>query len=281
MCSSDLGEGGFSDLYIGASYDVWKKRLAIGFNAGYLFGDITHSRNLIFPGGTGADNVYRKKRYDVRDLKLDFGVQYTHPLSKTEKLTVGATYSLGKKVNTTVYDTQLVGSAASSYTKNDTIKDYRFDIPNSYGLGVSYVKEHFLTLAADLLYEDWAKSHFDNEKGLFKNRTRIGLGAEYIPHYGNRAYFGRVRYRVGFNFTNSYLRVGRSEENMNKGHGYNEYGASIGFGLPLVDNRSLVNLSFQYVKVRPQLRTMIDEQYFRFTVNYSFNELWFFKRKVN
>ena len=275
------GEGGISDLYLGASFDVWKKRLAVGFNAGYLFGNITHSRNLIFPGETGADNVHRTKRYEVRDVKLDFGVQYTHPLSKTEHLTVGATYSLGKKVNTTVYDTQLVGSAASSYTKNDTIHDFRFDIPNSYGIGLSYVKDDFLTVAADYLYEDWAKSFFDNEKGLFKNRSRIGLGAEIIPHHNSRAYFGRVRYRVGFNYSNSYLRVGRSEENMNKGHGYNEYGASIGFGFPLIDNRSLVNLSFQYVKIRPELRTMIDEQYFRFTVNYSFNELWFFKRKVN
>lgn len=68
---------------------------------------------------------------------------------------------------------------------------------------------------------------------------------------------------------------------VNKGHGYNEYGASVGFGLPLIDNRSLVNLSFEYVKIRPELRTMIDEQYFRFTVNYTFNELWFFKRKVD
>lgn len=27
--------------------------------------------------------------------------------------------------------------------------------------------------------------------------------------------------------------------------------------------------------------SLIDEQYFRFTVNYTFNELWFFKRRVD
>lgn len=276
------GEGGLSDAYLGLSYDIWKKRLSIGVNAGFLFGNITHSRNLIFPSSTGADDVYRNQRYEIRDLKLDFGIQYTHPLSKTEHVTVGFVYSPGKKLNTTVYDTQLVGSSATSgYTRNDTIKNYRFDMPNSYGSGISYVKENRLTLAADFLYEDWANAYFDNEKGQFKNRTRVAAGAEFIPRYDNRNYLGRIRYRAGFHYSNSYLRVSRSEENGYKGHGYNEYGASVGFGLPLIDNRSLVNLSFEYVKIRPELRTMIDEQYFRFTVNYTFNELWFFKRKVD
>ena len=49
--------------------------------------------------------------------------------------------------------------------------------------------------------------------------------------------------------------------------------------------RCITNISlfvpYEYVKIRPELRTMIDEQYFRFTVNYTFNELWFFKRKVD
>ena len=276
------GEGGLSEIYLGAAYDIWKKRLSVGFNAGFLFGNITHSRNLIFPSSTGSDDVYRNQRYEMRDYKLDFGVQYTHPLSKDERVTAGFVFSPGKKLNTTVYDIQSVGNmAASGYTRNDTIKNYRFDIPNSYGLGVSYVKENRLTVAADFLYEDWADAHFDNQKGLFKNRTRVAAGVEYIPHYDYRNFFARIRYRGGFHYSNSYLRVSRSEENGYKGHGYNEYGASVGFGLPLVDNRSLLNISFEYVKIRPELRTMIDEQYFRFTVNYTFNELWFIKRKVD
>ena len=62
---------------------------------------------------------------------------------------------------------------------------------------------------------------------------------------------------------------------------HHEIGASLGFGLPLVDNRSFLNISLEYVKKNPEVKTnMIDEQYFRFTLNYTFNELWFFKRKV-
>ena len=275
------GSGSLTDVYAGISYDIWKKRLAVGANFGFLFGNFSHERNLIF-SSSGSDNVQKYHRYDVRDLLMDFGVQYTHPLSKTEHVTVGATFSPSQQLHTTLYDIQLVGgSTSSAYTVNDTIKNYRYDMPNNYGVGVSYVKEDKLTLAADIKYEDWGDCYFDNEQGLFKNRTRIGLGGEFIPAYRNKNYFGRINYRAGFHFSNSYLRIGRSAENAGQGHGYKEYGASLGFGLPLVDNRSYLNLSFEYVKVHPEMKTMIDEQYFRFTLNYCFNEFWFFKRKVN
>lgn len=75
--------------------------------------------------------------------------------------------------------------------------------------------------------------------------------------------------------------MNQSEENGNKGYGYKEYGASLGLGLPLIDNRSIVNVSFEYVKVKPEHVSMIDEQYFRVTVNYTFNERWFFKFKLD
>jgi hypothetical protein len=82
-----------------------------------------------------------------------------------------------------------------------------------------------------------------------------------------------VRYRAGVHYSNSYLKINNS--------GYNEWGAGVGLGLPLIDNRSFLNLSFEYVKIKPESRILIDEQYFRFTVNYTFNERWFFKFKVD
>ena len=39
------GTGGLNDLYGGLSIDVWKKRLAIGANFGYLFGNVEHLHN--------------------------------------------------------------------------------------------------------------------------------------------------------------------------------------------------------------------------------------------
>ena len=138
-----------------------------------------------------------------------------------------------------------------------------------------------MTVAADFSYEDWGKQSYLGEKGNFKNRYRVAAGFEFIPNYMRKLYFNRIRYRAGVHYGNSYLRMNRTEANPS-GDGYNEIGASIGFGLPLIDNRSLVNVSFEYVKKKPEVDVnMIKEEYFRFTVNYTFNESWFRKRKVD
>lgn len=274
-----VGSGGLSDAYGGLSFDIWKKRLSIGANFGFLFGNITHERNLTFASTstTGANDVAYMKRLEVRDLKMDFGIQYTHPLSKDESLTVGATYSPGKKLNAKSYNVSRVGVTLQT----DTVTGQRSDIPHSFGFGASYVKENKLTIAADFLFEDWKNCQYFSKEGDFKNRVRVAAGVEFIPDYSKRLYFNRVRYRAGAHYSNSYLNINMQDGDAYNRYGYNEYGASFGLGLPLIDNRSLVNISFEYVKIRPGLRTMIDEQYFRFTVNYTFNELWFFKRKVD
>ncbi|MBQ4161936.1 MAG: hypothetical protein IJD84_03450, partial [Parabacteroides sp.] len=119
------------------------------------------------------------------------------------------------------------------------------------------------------------------EKGHFNNSYRVAIGGEYIPDYMRKLYFNRIRYRVGMHYGNSYLRMNQTEANP-RGNSYDEIGVSVGFGFPLIDNRSLVNVSFEYVKKKPEVKTnMIEEDYFRFTVNYTFNELWFFKRKMD
>ncbi len=272
-----LGSGGLNEVYLGASIDIWKKRLSVGANAGYFFGNITHQQNVLFPTGSMNNNVINEQKFTVRDFKWDFGLQYTHPLSRTQRLVFGLIYSPANQLNTKAYENETVGNGPM---KTDTIAGAEFDIPDSYGAGVSYVKDNKLTVAADFLYETWSKAKFYGTTDNFKNRYKVSAGAEYIPDGGSRKFLSRVRYRAGLKYSDSYLRINTVEENGQTGFGYNEYGASVGLGLPMLDNRSLVNLSFEYVRLKPESKLMIDEQYFRFTVNYTFNELWFFKRKM-
>lgn len=274
------GSGGLNDLYVGLSIDIWKKRLSVGANIGYLFGNIKHTQNSIV-NGTGAFSTTRYQDLEIRDMKLDFGIQYTHPLSAKENITVGAVFSPKNRLNAKSYNiTQKYQStSASEILSSDTITGQAFDIPNSYGFGLSYVKKDKMTLAADFLYEDWGQTYYFGEKGELKNRMRVALGGEYIPGYQNKLFFSRIRYRAGLHYSNSYLKISKEESGIDNAS-YNEYGASVGLGLPLVDNRSLLNVSFEYVKIRPEAKAMIDEQYFRITLNYTFNEFWFFKKKV-
>ncbi|MDR1880799.1 MAG: hypothetical protein LBQ78_07670 [Tannerellaceae bacterium] len=263
------GSGGLNDLYLGMSIDIWKRRLSVGANVGYLFGNISHNQSVIFTS-TGATSSTVSKSMEVKDIKLDLGIQYVHPVGAQENVVFGVAYSPKNKLNTTSYEINVSGNTLE---KADTTRNQSFDMPQSIGAGISYVKQNRLTLAADFLYEDWDKAHFFDKSDEFKKRIRVAAGGEFIPAYQNKAFFSRIRYRAGVHYSNSYLRV--------KNSGYNEYGASVGFGLPLIDNRSFLNLSLEYVKLQPGTKALISEQYFRFTVNYTFNEMWFLKFRVN
>ncbi|OAV74777.1 Outer membrane protein transport protein (OMPP1/FadL/TodX) [Bacteroidales bacterium Barb7] len=282
-----IGSGGVSEVYGGLSADLWRKRLAVGVNAGYLFGNMDHQRNVSF--GTGnAKNLVNTQHIEVRDLKLDFGAQYTHPLSKTDRLTFGAVYSPAKELNTSSYDQLQVGAnTTGGYTEADTLMGQRFDLPASYGFGLSFVRDNKLTVGADFLYEEWSKAQFFGRSDSFQDRMRLAAGAEYTPDYVSRGYFKRVRYRAGLHYGNSYTNINMTDNNgVRSRYGYAEYGASVGFGFPLRtgystdDNRSFINIAFEYVKVKPEMRAMIDEQYLRFTLNFTFNEMWFYKLKM-
>lgn len=276
------GSGGLNDLYVGLSIDIWKKRLSVGANVGYLFGNINHVQNSAVGSGS-VYNASRNQNLEVRDIKLDFGVQYTHPLSKKENITVGVVFSPKNRLNSTYINTAIKYNSQGSteVITADTLKNEAYDIPNSFGFGASYVKTDKLTLAADVLYETWGDARYFSAENNFKDRVRVAAGGEFIPNIQSRNFLSRIRYRAGAHYSNSYLLINNNEEDpAYKGNGYNEYGVSVGMGLPLIDNRSLVNISFEYTKIKPGGVNMIDEQYLRFTVNYTFNELWFWKKKV-
>jgi len=272
------GKGGLNQVYGGLSIDIWKKRLSVGTNIGYFFGNIDHLRNLSFTGSEIAKQVTVQQRVEVRDIKMDFGIQYVHPVSATEQFVLGLTYSPANKLNTKSYDITMVGS---DNPKRDTVIGQRFDIPHTFGAGLSYMKNNKWIIAADFLYENWGNAHFFDSKDNFDNRIRVAAGMEFLPDFMSRNFLNKIRYRAGAHYNNSHLKINMGEAYGNKRYGYNEYGASVGFGLPFIDNRSLINISFEYVKIRPELKSMVDEQYFRFTVNYTFNERWFLKFKVD
>ena len=266
------GKGGLNEVYVGLSIDIWKKRLALGANVGYMFGIIEHNSKTSYSSEIiGA--LYTIKKVNLRNMKYNLGMQYTHPLSKTERIVLGLTYSPKIKFSSVSYDFVSTDQYARSILSADTVRNKGFSIPNSFGAGISYEKDHKWIIAADLSYQEWSKAQFFEENETYKNRHKIVIGSEYIPNSLSRKYLSRVKYRAGFNYSNSYLRF--------NGFGYKEYGVSLGAGFPMLDNRSYINASFEYVRVVPEISSLISEQYFRFTLSCSFNEFWFFKRRMD
>ena len=267
------GNGGLNEVYIGLSIDIWKRRLALGANLGYLFGIIEHKSDVIY-AKSDVSSLYTMEKIKLHDLKYEFGVQYTQPLSRTERMTFGVTYSPKTKLNAVTYNLL----SANEYflfglLKADTMYNMGYDIPNSFGFGVSYEKDYKMIVAADVSLQEWSKTRFMDNNNTFNNRLKLAVGGEYLPNNFTRQYMSRIKYRAGLNYSNSYLKV--------NGFGYKEYGISLGAGFPMIDNRSFLNASFEYVKMVPEIKSLINEQYFRFSLSFTFNEMWFRKWKLD
>ncbi len=267
------GEGSLQQVFLGLGYKVLDN-LSVGANISYLYGDITHTATTTF-NNTNAYSSVRASKLEISDYKLDLGLQYTHKFNKKHIVNLGAVYSLGHDLNGTGYNFKETYSSGSSYPMTQTVDTIQnaFSLPHTLGFGATYVYDNRLTIGLDYTLQKWEDVKFFNEKGQFLNRTKISLGAEFLPNPISRNYLNRIRYRIGAYYSDPYTKVNNQE-------GAREYGASFGFGLPLFQSRSILNISGQYVKVSPKAKGMLEENYLRINIGLTFNDRWFMKWKV-
>ena len=277
------GDGGLQQVFLGLGYQMFDNKLSIGANMSYLYGDISHTVSTAFSNANAFKSVWTEK-ISVKDYKLDLGAQYTQRFGKKHALTLGAVYSFGHNLNSDCYrynEKYDSNNVLQTQTK-DSISN-ACDLPTTFGVGLTYVYNNRLTIGVDYTMQKWADAKFpatgehnkyEIKEGMFTNRTKIAVGAEFMPNPFSRKYLSRVRYRIGAYYSNPYAKVDGKE-------GTREYGASFGLGLPLFQSRSILNISGQYVHVSPKVKGMLEEQYLRINIGLTFNERWFMKWKVD
>lgn len=292
------GTGGLSQVYFGAAWEPFKS-LSIGANVSYLFGNFSHSR-ISTPVTSNALISEGKNRFSIRELKYDLGLQYSYNISNTKSITFGAVYSPQITTKADVYSSVMNYTSDPYQSPNlepvqiissDTLSGEGFQIPQTFGAGLTYQTENFL-VGVDGTYQLWKNSAYSSQlDGLTDNSRyndlyRINAGAEYVIDPYSQNFFNRIRFRGGISYSNSYINVSVSnpESSQNIGMGsYNEYGINIGLGLPFHDLRtghlSMLNIGFGYSRQDPNSQFMVGQDMFKISVNMNVNELWFFKRQ--
>lgn len=270
---SYYGDGGFSQVFIGLGYAPIKN-FSLGFNLSYLFGTIDKASTLTSDVASESRQVGGMSVYDY---KLDLGAQYHFFLNKEkqQELTFGAVYSLGHKLNTS--DTKTMNSSATDIEAG-------LKLPHSFGAGVSYqddawrVEGNYSLQLWDQKYTDPISAGTPYGNQPLCNRSRYSAGVEWLPSQYSRNYFNQIKYRLGAYYTTPYYKMVNATGGWVDGP--TEYGITAGFGLPIpvLLNRSVVNISLQYVHTRA--KNMLTDNTFRISVGLIFNETWFKKWKV-
>lgn len=283
------GSGGMQEIYLGVGWKPFAD-LSIGANIGYLWGSNDHAVTQSFSEGSTAssnyNSQYQQYAADLYTYKLDAGIQYPINITKQDRVTLAATFSLGHNLSG---DANLLRYTSSGDSTEYVAKN-AFSLPHTYGGGISWQHKGNLIVAADYTQERWADCKlpvsntnangeitYTSQTGNYTNRTKIAGGVEFIPNPASRNYFEMIRYRAGFSYATPYTKINGLE-------GPKEYRATIGFGFPLstrkLGGRSAINVSAEWLMRNPSEKSMIKENYLILNLGITFNERWFMKWKI-
>lgn len=280
--TSRSGSGSINQLYVGIAGRI-VSTLTIGANISYLFG--TTTRDIYAITGAGSSSLYSAE-LTVRDFHIDAGIQYTVPLARGENLTLGFSYSPGKKLlghfRSYSYD---VDTSTTGPDEKLSSSKY-FSLASSYGAGINYQHGQSLMIEADFTYQPWADAKYlqydahdvpEAVTGKFANRWKVALGAQYQPSLRG-SYGKRIQYRLGGYFTRDYMMV---QDNATGAlNNVREYGCSLGVGLPIPGFKSVLNFGLGWMQRRAYPTALIKENYLNLTLGINFNETWFRKSKI-
>ena len=279
-----VGSGGFSQVFLGAGWQV-TKNLSLGANISYFWGNYAKTITMA-TNESAANTEARSYSASVSNYKLDFGAQWQQPVSNDDVLTIGATYSLGHKLDADA-DLLITNSNSSNATVSSTTLtvEKALSIPHTVGVGASLMHKGSLLAAIDYTFQNWGSLDypvFNNSKGTYllqggyyKDRHKVAAGVDWQPKPLGRKFYQLMHYRMGVSYATPYYNIGTQ-----KGPG--ELAVSAGFGLPIYNSwnsRSMLNISAQWVHSTGC--DLIKENMFRINIGLTFNERWFAKWKVD
>lgn len=281
------GSGGINMAYLGLAGNYYG--VGLGLNISYNFGTII---NDLYSNPANSGQTLFEHVMEIRDWDINLGLQYTARLSRFDALTLGLTYSPKKSLHgkswATIQETQ-------QETVPDTVGYLKLSgnyyTPNSFGVGVNYTHEKVSRFMAevDLTYQQWSKAKYSPMYGIkdpmyptsnpgivfagmdFDDRMKVAAGFEYVPKVRG-SYMERVAYRLGGYYCDDYLNIG--------GNRVREYGVTCGFGFHTPQDKTIINIGFEWKQRTTSPVALITENYFNITLGLNFNELWFWQRKI-
>lgn len=290
---SYTGQGGTYKFLWGNA--IKYKDFSMGVNLGYLFGKVTYNRSVTFSEILPARVNRFSNDYNLKGFLYDIGLIYTKVLNKKEMeetkriekntLNVGITFN-----SATSFDTEsniqnlgvyFVGLTSTTIdTSNTTVREQpgKGKLPGSVGLGLHYTHGEKWSIGADYTATTWSKYFNDGnyeEVGSLRNTNAIAIGGYIRPNYKSFTnYWKRVYYRFGAYY--------KDDPRVIDGEQIKTQGLTFGMGFPFIFQRKISHANLGIDIGRSGMNTSISENYFRFTLGFTFNDdEWFVKRKYN
>ncbi|MEQ6167332.1 hypothetical protein AAOE16_09065 [Ekhidna sp. MALMAid0563] len=271
--SDNRGEGGLTNFFWANGFKI-KNKFLVGVRATYTFGSIEKSSTISIGGNdVPVSNVTYEELESYSDLNFLFGVGYRHKLAEETFINFGATFSPKTPFNGTseLSLIRLSNSGSELETVNVGTQDIQFDLPGTYGFGVSYQKLNKYTIGFDVETQGWESAGLESQ--TYNNSLKIALGLEWTPDYDNvSSYWKRAKYSAGLNYHKLPYIVNNQA--------LTDFGINFGASLP-VSGFSSLDLAFKWGQLGKSSNGLIKETYYKVVIGATINDRWFIKRKYD
>lgn len=267
------GEGGISKMFIAAGFKV-TSYLHLGVTMNYYFGNITRSTNIIYPVQPLYLDLLTDNKLSVSHVNVKFGAQAIKKIDNAKSFVLGVTFEPERK--TTLG--QEIYSRASKGVLEDTVyysKDrIKITLPSTLTAGLTYTHQDKLVAGFEVIYQDWSNVKLPTLGETFKQSTSYRVGVEYTPsRFDLKNYLKHISYRAGAYYTSPLAKINNTN--------INDYGVTLGAGLPFKNTKSSLNFSVETGMRGTKSNNLIKENYTFFSVSLILYDFWFFKPKFN
>lgn len=281
------GEGGLSKAYIGYGFNLFK-HLNLGFNVGYIFGNLRKTSSVEIPDyATSSFNTRIENSQSIKGLSYDYGLQYQIDLSTTSSVVLGYSgtlkstlNSINKYVSTQYLSDSGTGDASvatdTTYLRQGT--NVKINMPMEQHFGISYQKLYHYLIGADYSTGNWSQLTIDGVNQGLKNTQSYHVGGQITPNPNAlNSYLAVMDYRLGYQLNKTYVQT--------SGVDIDESSVSFGVGLPIRSQSRTafykVNLSAEVGKRGTLVNNLVKENFINFRISFLLNDTWFRKYKFD
>lgn len=273
------GTGGTNRLNLGTG---WKyKGFAAGINLGYLFGALEYQTLTEFQDIPYGYNHIARNNYSIRGFMYDLGAMYQHQLSRSKRqnaryVTIGMHFN---SATSFTGDDDYLDMVQNPITGHTDTAEYRLDarvegtLPGQFGIGIMIEEANRYRAGLTFTSVSWSKYENSARPEQLDDTWRISGGLGFTPDAASiTSYLKRVEYRAGGFYKTDYRTL--------EGQQASEYGFSVGFGFPFVQQRlfSYLDLSIEYGW--RGVADSLKENYLRLKLGVNLNDTqWFIKRR--
>ncbi|MDW7692417.1 hypothetical protein R9C00_13225 [Flammeovirgaceae bacterium SG7u.111] len=266
------GSGGLNEVYFGYGKS-FGRNLSIGVHGSYIFGQIENTQTI--QSSTVNYSMLVEDKNFLRTLNYDLGIQYTVPI-KSSSITIGATYAPSTDV-TGSRDILIADTRSGIGNDQDTIayeplEDRSYILPHSYGLGIAWDYKSKFKVNVDYKTQLWGESDLSGKDYELRDSRRLAFGFEKLPNYKGNRYDQFVSWAIGAYAEESYLEI--SDE------GLNSVGVTLGCSLP-IGNKGMLRLVAERGTRGQGLENFFTESYNKLTIDITYMDRWFSKRRID